>query len=115
MAGALLRACQQPGCPEVQAETWCDAHRPKRSEERFRWNVAVRRWYRTARWLALRARVLAEQPFCPECAAAGRGVVDTTDVDHIKPHRGDPKWFWARTNLQALCHACHSRKTQRGE
>ncbi|MGE0363355.1 MAG: HNH endonuclease [Vicinamibacterales bacterium] len=75
----------------------------------------MRRWYRTARWLRLRARVLAEEPFCPECAAAGRPVTDTTDVDHTTPHRGNPALFWDRRNLRALCHACHSRKTQRGE
>ncbi|WP_423837057.1 HNH endonuclease [Sutterella wadsworthensis] len=34
-----------------------------------------------------------------------------TDVDHIKPHRGDPILLFDEKNLQALCHACHSRKT----
>ncbi|MCC7244019.1 MAG: HNH endonuclease [Acidobacteria bacterium] len=49
------------------------------------------------------------------CTAAGRPVADTTDVDHIVSHRGNPKLFWWRQNLQGLCHGCHSRKTQRGE
>jgi 5-methylcytosine-specific restriction protein A len=112
MPSALLRACGQPGCPGVQPGPWCDAHRPKRSEERFRPNLEVRRWYRTARWARLRAKALAKQPFCPECEAAGRPVTDTTDVDHVIPHRGDPVKFWEGP-LQALCASCHSTKTRR--
>ncbi|WP_407496877.1 HNH endonuclease [Pseudooceanicola sp. MF1-13] len=34
-------------------------------------------------------------------------------MDHITPHKGDRKLFWDRSNWQALCHACHSRKTAR--
>lgn len=55
----------------------------------------------------IRERQLRRHPVCatPGCGAAA------TDCDHIKRiseggHPSDPK------NLQSLCHACHSRKTQ---
>ena len=38
--------------------------------------------------------------------------VKVTDVDHIVPHRGDPRLFWDEENWQALCHSCHSKKTR---
>jgi 5-methylcytosine-specific restriction protein A len=57
--------------------------------------------------------VIREQPFCVECIKLGLRVL-TSDVDHIEPHRGDPRLFWSRGNLQGLCRPCHTRKT-RGE
>ncbi|MGN8738508.1 HNH endonuclease signature motif containing protein [Bilifractor sp. HCP3S3_D3] len=36
-----------------------------------------------------------------------------TVVDHIVPHRGDPKLFWDRSNWQALCKRCHDKKTRK--
>ena len=39
-------------------------------------------------------------------------MICLTDVDHIKPHRGDLKLFWDRSNWQALCHRHHSMKTR---
>ena len=34
-----------------------------------------------------------------------------TCVDHIRPHNGDRRLFWRKSNWQGLCHACHNRKT----
>jgi 5-methylcytosine-specific restriction protein A len=47
-----------------------------------------------------------------ECLKKGL-YVRATDVDHIKPHRGDKKLFWDTSNWQALCHSHHSIKTNR--
>jgi hypothetical protein len=62
--------------------------------------------YASKRWKMLRRQVLFEQPLC----ACGCGHI-AQDVDHILPieHGGDP---WDRTNLQALTHQCHARKTR---
>lgn len=35
-------------------------------------------------------------------------------VDHITPHRGDPRLFW-HGELQSLCDECHSSAKQREE
>ncbi|WP_330164070.1 HNH endonuclease [Paenibacillus campinasensis] len=43
---------------------------------------------------------------------AGR-LVASTVVDHIIPHKGDPKLFWDKNNWQALCKKCHDTKTAR--
>lgn len=48
------------------------------------------------------------------CAWPGCGAPATT-VDHIKPHRGDKRLFWDRTNWQPLCTSCHNRRKQRQE
>jgi hypothetical protein len=48
------------------------------------------------------------------CEAAGF-VVASSVVDHIKPHRGDQKLFWAPDNWQALCKNCHDSEKQRIE
>ena len=47
-----------------------------------------------------------------ECARRGLRV-RATDVDHIVDHKGDWGKFTDRSNLESLCHPCHSRKTMR--
>ena len=67
------------------------------------------RMYNTARWQALRARVLREQPACCACGAPA------TVADHIHGH-GDEAWrerFYDRASVQAMCASCHNRKTVR--
>ncbi|WP_308302390.1 HNH endonuclease signature motif containing protein [Bacillus sp. V5-8f] len=48
---------------------------------------------------------LARLPLCVECGRPG------TDVDHIKPHKGNQALFWDSSNWQTLCKPCHSHKT----
>jgi 5-methylcytosine-specific restriction protein A len=110
-----MRHCAQPGCPEIVQRGRCARHAVTKEHERP--NYDTRRLYRSARWFALRARVLAAQPFCSEPVATGgvTGVCGrpTTDVDHVRPHAGDDALFWNPANLKAKCHACHSAKTAR--
>jgi 5-methylcytosine-specific restriction protein A len=60
------------------------------------------------KWQKRRESVLAANPICVACSAAGR-VASATEVDHIVPlqHGGDDSW----DNLQSLCHDCHVDKT----
>jgi 5-methylcytosine-specific restriction protein A len=71
--------------------------------------AAYRKWYRHARWLRMRAKLLAEEPRCRHCRKLGRDTLATV-ADHIKPHRGDPRLFWDYMNLQPLCDDCHNEK-----
>ena len=72
-----------------------------------------RQLYRTDRWQRLRRRVLSEQPFCAMRAQRERCRLVATEVDHIKPHRGDRRLFFDRANLQPMCRSCHAQKTAR--
>lgn len=84
-------------------------HLPKRANPTGR-SADARRTIplNTAAWQRLRAMVLAERPLCAHCFERGQ-IVPATDVDHAD---GDPSNN-ARSNLQSLCHACHSTKTMR--
>jgi 5-methylcytosine-specific restriction endonuclease McrA len=59
-----------------------------------------------SRWRRARARFLRSNPCCRYCEALGLAV-QATEVDHIKPHRGDRELFWDESNWQPLCKPCH--------
>lgn len=115
--------CSYPGCrrPVPRGQKFCEKHqaagerieaqrKAARDAHRFkqRGSAAARGYGR--KWQRLRDRFLAEHPFCVECMKKGI-LTMATDVDHIRPHHGDPGLLYDEDNLQALCHACHSRKT----
>lgn len=101
--------CVVPGCAGLTFYRRCPTHAAVAEQARPNW--AIRRWYRTPRWKALRARVLRDQAYrCAHC----QQVIAALEVDHIAKHEGDPARFWDRANVQALCKTCHGRKTQRG-
>ena len=85
----------------------CDKHRALHPEET---RSAGSRGYGAA-WNRARKRYLETHPLCVECMKQGR-YVKATDVDHIKPHRGDSVLFWDQSNWQSLCHRHHSIKTR---
>jgi 5-methylcytosine-specific restriction protein A len=66
------------------------------------------------KWSRFRLSFLAANPLCVKCKQAGF-TVPATQVDHIVPHRGDMRLFWRTSNLQPLCHSCHSKKTASGQ
>lgn len=74
-----------------------------------------RKWYKTARWQALRMQVLLRDLFT--CQRCGRIEGDTSQLvaDHREPHRGDEALFWDILNLWTLCVPCHSGAKQREE
>jgi 5-methylcytosine-specific restriction protein A len=82
----------------------------KRALDRQRPSAAARGY--GARWRRARAVYLARHPLCAACQAAGY-IKPSTVVDHVVPHRGDPKLFWDEANWAALCKPCHDAKTAR--
>lgn len=74
-----------------------------------------KRWYKTARWQALRLAVFLRDLYtCRKCG----GIESDTSLlvcDHIRPHRGDVLLFWDENNLQTLCKRCHDRFKQAEE
>lgn len=101
--------CRHPDCAALvpYGTKYCDKHRSLHPEDN---RSAGSRGYGTA-WNKARKRYLETHPLCVECLKAGR-YVKATDVDHIKPHRGDNVLFWDQSNWQSLCHRHHSIKTR---
>ncbi|NVK56669.1 MAG: HNH endonuclease [Alteromonadaceae bacterium] len=113
--------CCAGGCCEVAIEgkPHCEYHAAKAAEReadrkaRAKLGAPARigsHLYKSAAWKRLRLFHLSRFPLCVECESVGL-VVGATDVDHIKPHRGDRAIFFDQGNLQSLCKSCHSRKT----
>lgn len=108
--------CHEKGCVNVceYGEMYCaeHLHKYKRNVDAMRGSANSRGY--NAEWRRERARYLNEHPLCEECRKQGRYTA-ATEVHHIRAHRGDQTLFWDRSNWQALCKACHSAKTRRGE
>ena len=104
--------CKHPGCAALiePGKKYCEAHRALHPEEV---RSAAGRGY-GSRWRKASKRFLEAHPLCEECKRQGR-YVKATVVDHIEPHRGDPKLFWDEGNWQALCKPCHDRKTGKSD
>lgn len=112
-----LKPCRRAGCAElVRGGGYCAKHQIKTAQvrrsvqEERKSSAAYHNLYFSRRWRELRASQLLAEPFCRECAKIGERT-RATDVDHIKPHKGDKRIFFDPSNLQSLCHSCHSRKT----
>lgn len=101
------RYCTTPFCSElVDRGGRCANHTRRLPDDRpTAWRRGYGRQHR-----ANRAYVLRRDPLCVRCLALGRAE-PSTDADHVVPlARGgadDP------SNMQGLCHSCHSRKTAR--
>jgi 5-methylcytosine-specific restriction endonuclease McrA len=76
-----------------------------------------RSWYDTARWKALRLKVLRRDGW--QCRQTGEllvgraGAWNSPVVDHIVPHRGDEALFWDEDNLQSVTKRWHDSDKQR--
>lgn len=119
----IRKVCCRPGCDEIALEgkPHCELHdaeaRAKLKRQRAKAKLsdealAGAKLYASVAWRKLRKSYLKANPLCVDCADLGL-VVDAKEVDHKEPHRGDRSLFFDRSNLQALCKSCHSRKTAR--
>lgn len=86
---------------------------PSRSSAPWRAN------YKTKRWKDLRIEVLVRDAYTCQWPGCGRilggkyPADESPVVDHRRPHRGDERLFWDRSNLQSLCKSpCHDRHKQ---
>lgn len=96
-----------PSVPAIPRE---GAERSRQRDRSEPW----RAWYKTARWQRLRWSVLTRDLFT--CRMCGRIEADTSQLvcDHVEPHRGDERTFWAGP-FQTLCKPCHDRDKQSAE
>ena len=99
-----MRPCRQARCDKLVKFGYCEEHERERVSAIRARTVSIAD-YKTKRWYRLRRIVLSEQPVCADCDNRM-----SEEVDHIVPvEDGGP--MWDRSNLQGLCHSCHSRKT----
>ena len=100
--------CRWQGCTAIvpAGTAYCAAH--QRTVDAQRGNAGERGY--GARWRRLRMMFLAEHPLCCDpFGVHGEVPVLATDVDHVVPRAAGGSD--EDSNLQALCHSCHSRKT----
>ncbi|NLS91804.1 MAG: HNH endonuclease [Planctomycetaceae bacterium] len=112
MPSKPLKTCSTPGCPNLASSGKCDACKAKGGSggQRAPWRAQSQKWYGSYRWKEARRRYLIRHPLCVACEAAGR-IEPATILDHIRPHRGDPRLFWDVSNWRVLCLACHNAKS----
>ena len=96
----------------------CRTHGQKARAGRARRRMARNRsgdpFYSGRRWRRLREQFLRRYPLCGDPWGYHRRdgeLVEATDVDHIKRRSDHPELEYEWTNLQALCHSCHAKKT----
>lgn len=120
MPAAPVRPCTHPGCRVLTATGRCEAHERKawRTSETER-RTTTERGYGW-RWQQLREQVLARDRYlcqCPDCKGGAVRLTVATEVDHIIPkaqwskRRGTEAGVDDPSNLQAIGHECHERKT----
>ena len=119
--------CAHPGCRLPTPGRYCDKHKPEPREsinpqtayERTRQSGKSKRSKAHKKnkkekslygykWQQGSTAFRKANPFCAKC-----GSIFNTVVDHIRPHRGDKKLFWDRSNWQVLCQTCHGQKSSR--
>ena len=103
--------CTHPGCGELVPSGRCDLHRKEARREQPGKKRATRqeRGY-DATWYKFRNTYLLEHPYCVSPTHIGQQI-PATDVDHIDGKGTLGERGYDHTNLQALCHSCHSIKT----
>ena len=99
--------CAAPGCTAlVQSGAWCTTHQRPATDER---PSAAARGY-DARWQKVRLAHLRREPLCRDpYHRHPEQLITATDVDHIVPRAAGGSDM--ASNLQSLCHECHSYKT----
>jgi 5-methylcytosine-specific restriction protein A len=110
------------GCAALvpRGQTHCPVHRvPQRRTSTQRGYGYASGWHTRAALFRVRyplcgMRPGGRPPVMSECYRHG-DYTPATQVDHVVPHRGSTALFWDEEhNWQALCAACHARKTAAG-
>ena len=107
MPSSAHHPCTKPGCTTLVKAGRCSVHARERAFVR---DPNVKRLYNSKRWQRIRANQLAQYPYCVVCMREGHEI-KATEVDHVRPHRGDERLFFAGP-FQSMCKAHHSSKTQ---
>lgn len=103
------RPCSYPGCPELVADRYCEAHQKliDARYNKFQRNPATGKRY-GGEWRKIRGRYIKAHPLCEMCKKAGK-LIPAEEVHHIIPlSKGGTH---VESNLMSLCTSCHSTIT----
>lgn len=100
--------CSYPGCKKYANRgcKYCEDHK----KEKPTGTTSVWKYLYNNKWEIERKEYLIDHCWCVECLKNNIYTL-ATEVDHKIPHEGNMKLFWDKSNWQALCKSCHSRKT----
>ena len=110
----LRTICSWPGCGKsvFLPDRYCDKHKTIKEEQKARAQLFYERRRGSSssrgynyKWTKFRREYLRLHPVCACCGRLA------TEIDHIVPFKSDKTKIFELTNLQPLCHECHSRKT----
>jgi 5-methylcytosine-specific restriction protein A len=114
-----LRPCKDRDCIALTNDKtgYCPEHtylvkELNKQKEKLRKSARERGYDST--WEKLRKIFLRENPLCQDCLDAGK-LTPANEVHHIKKVKEHPELRLVKTNLRALCKACHNRRTANGE
>ena len=105
------RPCSYPGCPELVADRYCEAHQKliDTRYNKYQRDSSTGKRYGSA-WRKLRSRYIKAHPLCEMCKKTGK-LTPAEEVHHIIPlSKGGTH---AESNLMSLCTSCHSTITAR--
>ena len=103
--------CSEPGCVNLAAVKFCEAHKLDNYERRR--NAArptLDKWYSKQAWKRVRAYKLRRFPMC-EAEGCNLAATDVHHKDSSWKTSGDWRAFIDQQGLEALCHAHHSAIT----
>jgi 5-methylcytosine-specific restriction protein A len=100
------KPCAFPGCPNLTAGRYCDAHASQANREynQDRRDPAHKERYGSA-WRKIRNLYISKHPLCERCLERGF-YTSAEEVHHIKPL--DVGGDNSDENLMSLCKSCHS-------
>ena len=108
MPKARLKACAQPGCPELQYESRCVTHRRETERQRRQYGTNAREPRdRARRKAAVDAHRAQFGDWCPGWNRPAHAASDLT-ADHVVEVAAGGAHHGA---LQVLCRSCNSSKS----
>lgn len=116
------KRCNEPLCRVLidYRQQYCDKHKRKTTKQRETYSerkekdAKAVKFYTSKRWQRISRNYRYKHPTCEICLKLG--IVSAADVvDHIKERKDltadEQHLLYDESNLMALCHACHNRKT----
>lgn len=77
--------------------------------DKYKRNQEAKSFYRSKSWLMCRHHILVRDNYLCQWCLKDRRIVPADVVHHIKELEDYPELALTASNLESLCHACHTR------